>query len=311
MDGATLTELDGTPIVRRPRRLFGIGRTAVVAICAVAIAVDLALRLLSVLPLWSDFATEGVLPMTLTSMVAGLVAFLVPSALVLRSPDAWQVRRMLLVGALLGAGSELARSAGAAVSGLNLWQISAGADSTWRSLLSAADVVNRLGSLGGVVGTLLFAFGLARLGDRSAARSSRGVVAVALVAVGLVGLSGLRPFVSLPAEAQVADWAWTVPALLSAGILATLYRAWIILTSWSAGEAPRRAWTWAASATCVGLATLVIGNLLTLGVIGLAPGLDPRFSFTVLGLVGIGGGLLFVAAVADGLGASPAAHEPA
>jgi hypothetical protein len=81
-----------------------------------------------------------------------------------------------------------------------------------------------------------------------------------------------------------------------------LYRAWVILTNWSAGEAPRRAWTWAAAATSVGLATLAIGSLLTLGVIGL----DPRFSFTVLGMVGIGGGLLFVAAVADGLGASPA-----
>jgi len=45
-----------------------------------------------------------------------------------------------------------------------------------------------------------------------------------------------------------------------------------------------------------------IGNLLVLGVIGL----DPGFSFTVLDVVGIGGGLLFVAAVADGLGASPA-----
>lgn len=302
MDGATLTELDGTPIVRRPRRPIGLGRTAVLAMCAMASAVDLALRLLFVLPLWSDFASEGVLSMTLTSMVAGVVTFLVPAAFVLRSPDAWQARRMLLLGALLGAGSELARSAGAAVSGLNLLQISAGTDSTWRSFLPAADVVNQLGSLGGVVGTLLFAFGLARLRDRSAARSSRGVVAVALVAVGLVGLSGLRPFVSLPDGTQVADWAWTVPALLAAGILATLYRAWVILTNWSAGEAPRRAWTWAAAATSVGLATLAIGSLLTLGVIGL----DPRFSFTVLGMVGIGGGLLFVAAVADGLGASPA-----
>ena len=37
-------------------------------------------------------------------------------------------------------------------------------------------------------------------------------------------------------------------------------------------------------------------------------GLDASFSFTVLGVgvVGVGGGLLFVAAVADGLGASPA-----
>jgi hypothetical protein len=55
-------------------------------------------------------------------------------------------------------------------------------------------------------------------------------------------------------------------------------------------------------ATSVGLATLVIGNLLTLGAIGLDAGL----SFTVLGVVAIGGGLLFVAAVADGLGASAA-----
>ena len=302
MDGATLLELDGTPIVRRPRRPIGIGRTAVVAICAVAIAVDLALRLLFLLPLWSDFASNGALPMTLTGAVAGSLAFLLPAAFVLRSPDAWKVRRMLLLGTLLGAGSEIARSAGAAVSGLNLLQFNTGADPTWRPFLPAADVVNQLGSLGGVVGTLLFAFGLARLRDRSAARSSRGVVAVALVAVGLVGLSGLRPFVSLPPGAQVADWAWTVPAMLAAGILATLYQAWVILTSWSAGEVPRRAWTWAAAATCVGLATLAIGSLLTLGVIGL----DPRFSFTVLGVVGIGGGLLFVAAVADGVGASPA-----
>ena len=76
MDGGTLTELDGTPIIRRPRRLIGIGRTAVLAICGVAIAVDLALRLLFVLPLWSGFAAEGMLSMTLTSMVGGVVAFL-------------------------------------------------------------------------------------------------------------------------------------------------------------------------------------------------------------------------------------------
>jgi hypothetical protein len=91
--------------------------------------------------------------------------------------------------------------------------------------------------------------------------------------------------------------------LIAAGILASLYRAWIILTSWSAGEAPRRAWTWAAAATAVGLATLAIGYVL--GLLGMI-GLDPRLSVTVLGAVGIAGGLLFVAAVADGLGASPA-----
>ena len=164
------------------------------------------------------------------------MAFLVPAAFLLRSPDAWQVRRMLLLGALLGAGAELARSAGAAVSGLNLLQISSGADSTWRTLMPAADVVNQIGLLAGAVGTLLFAIGLARLRDRSAARSSRGVVAVALVGVGLIGLWGLRPFVSPPAGVQVADWAWTVPAMLAAGILAALYRAWVILTSWSAGD---------------------------------------------------------------------------
>jgi hypothetical protein len=209
---------------------------------------------------------------------------------------------MLLVGALLGAGAELARSAGAAVSGLNLLQFSSGADSTWRALMPAADAVNQLGSLGGVVGTLLLAVGLARLHERPATRSSRAVVSVVLVGVGLIGLWGLRPFVSPPAGVQGADWAWTVPAVLAAGILASLYRAWVILTSWSAGEAPRRAWTWAAAATSIGLATLAIGSLLTLGVIGLDAGL----SFTVLGVVGIGGGLLFVAAVADGLGASAA-----
>jgi len=304
MDGATLTELDGTPIVRRPRRPIGVGRTAVLAMCAVAIAVDLALRLLFVLPVWSDFASAGVLSMTLTSMVAGVVTFLVPAAFLLRSPDAWRVRRMLLVGALLGAGAELARSAGAAVSGLNLLQMSTGADSTWRTLMPAADVVNQLGSLGGAVGTLLFAFGLARLRERSATRFSRVVVAVALVGVGLLWLWGLlRPFVSPPAGVQVADWAWTVPTVLAAGVLAALYRAWVILTSWSAGEAPRRAWTWAAVATSVGLATLPIGYLL--GLLG-AIGLDPGLSVTALTVVGIGGGLLFVAAVADGLGASPA-----
>jgi hypothetical protein len=241
--------------------------------------------------------------MTLTSMVGGAVAFLVPAAFVLRSPDAWQVRRMLLLGALLGAGAELARSAGAAVSGLAVLQFNAGADTTWSSYMPVADVVNRIALLGGVVGTLLFAFGLARLRERSATRSSRGVIAVALVGVGLLGLWGLWPLVSLPSGTLGTDWAWTVPALIAAGILASLYRAWIILTSWSAGEAPRRAWTWAAAATAVGLATLAIGYVL--GLLGMI-GLDPRLSVTVLGAVGIAGGLLFVAAVADGLGASPA-----
>ena len=303
MDGATLTELDGTPIVRRPRRPLGRARTAVVAICAVAIAVDLALRLLSVLPSWPAYESASVLPMTLTSMVGGAVAFLVPAAFVLRSPDAWQVRRMLLLGALLGAGAELAHSAGAAVSALAVLQFNAGADTTWSSYTPVADVVNRIALLGGVVGTVLFAFGLARLRERSATRSSRGVIAVALVGVGLLGLWGLWPLVSLPSGTLGTDWAWTVPALIAAGILASLYRAWIILTSWSAGEAPRRAWTWAAAATAVGLATLAIGYLL--GLLGMI-GLDPRLSVTVLGAVGIAGGLLFVAAVADGLGASPA-----
>ena len=60
MDGATLTELDGTPIVQRPRRPLGRGRTAAVALCAVAIAavsvvvvaVLTALTLLPVLFYW-------------------------------------------------------------------------------------------------------------------------------------------------------------------------------------------------------------------------------------------------------------------
>ena len=302
MDGATFTELDGTPIVRRPRRPIGIGRTGVLAICAVAIAVDLALQLVSFLPSWSGYEPAGTLPLMLTNMIGGVVAFLLPAAFMLRSPDAWQARRLLLLGALLGAGSELAQSAGAAVSGLAVLQFNAGADTTWPSFMPDADVVIRIGLLvgllAGAVGTLLFAFGLARLRERSAARSSRGVTAVALVVVGLLVLWGLWPLVSLP-----TDWAfWTVPAMLAAGILASLYRAWVILTGWSAGEAPRRAWTWAAVATSVGLATLVIGYLL--GLLG-AIGLDPGFSVTVL-VVGIGGGLLFVAAVADGLGASPA-----
>jgi hypothetical protein len=303
VDGATLTELDGTPIVQRPRRPLGRGRTAAVALCAVAIALDLALRLLSVLPSWSGYESAGVLPMTLTSMVGGLVAFLVPAAFVLRSPDAWQARRTLLLGVLLRAGAELAHSAGAAVSGLAVLQFNAGADTTWSSYMPVADVVNRIALLGGVVGTLLFAFGLARLRDRSATRSSRGIIAVALVGVGLLGLWGLWPLVSLPSGDLGTDWAWTVPALIAAGILASLYQASVILTGWSAGEAPRRAWIRAAAATCVGLATLAIGYLL--GLLG-AIGLDFRISFTVLGAVGIGGGLLFVAAVADGLGASPA-----
>ncbi len=46
--------------------------------------------------------------MTLTGVVGGVVASLLPAAFVLRSPDAWQVRRMLLLGSLLGAGSGLA-----------------------------------------------------------------------------------------------------------------------------------------------------------------------------------------------------------
>jgi hypothetical protein len=302
MDGATLTELDGTPIVRRPRRPISSRRTGVFAICGVAIAVDLALQLLSILPSWSGYESAGTLPMMLTNMIGGLVAFLVPAAFVLRSPDAWQARRMLLVGALLGAGSELAYSAGAAVSGLAVLQANNGADPPWPSFIPAADVVVRIGllvgSLAGAVGTLLFALGLARLRERSAARSSRGVIAAALVVVGLVGLWGLWPLWWLS-----ADWAlWTVAAMLSAGILASLYRAWVILTGWSAGEAPHRAWSLAAVATSVGLATLAIGYLL--GLLG-ATDLDHGFSVSVL-VVGIGGNLLFVAAVADGLGASAA-----
>ncbi len=298
MDGATLTELDGTPIVRRPRRPIGIGRTGVLAICAVAIAVDLALQLVSFLPSWSGYESAGPLPLMLTNMIGGVVAFLLPAAFMLRSPDAWQARRLLLLGALLGAGSELAQSAGAAVSGLAVLKFNAGPDTTWPSFMPDADLVSRIGLLAGAVGTLLFAIGLARLRERSAARSSRGVIAVALVVVGLFAVWGLWPLVWLS-----ADWAlWTVPAMLAAGILASLYRAWVILTGWSAGETPHRAWTWAAVATSVGLATLAIGYLL--GLLG-AIDLDPGLSLTVL-VVGIGGGLLFVAAVADGLGASPA-----
>jgi hypothetical protein len=302
MDRATLTELDGTPVARRLRPPIGVGRIAAIAICAVAIAVDLALRLLFVLPLWSDFTIEGTLPTILTGMAGGVAAFLVPTAFVLRSPDAWWRRRMLLVGALLGAGAELARSAGAAVSGLNLLQVNSGAEPTWGSLLPAADAVNQVGSLGGAVGTLLVALGLARLRERPTARFSRVVVAAALVAVGTLDLWGLRPLVSAPAEVRVADWAWTVPAVLAADILAALYLAWVIVTSWSAGERPRRAWTWAAAATCVGLVPLAIESLLSSGVIGR----DAGPPVAMLDLVGICGGLLFVAAIADGLGASPA-----
>ncbi len=306
MDGATLTELDGTPIVRRPRRLIGIGRTGVLAICAVAIAVNLALQLVSFLPSWSGYESAGTLPLMLTNMIGGVVAFLLPAAFMLRSPDAWQARRLLLLGALLGAGSELAQSAGAAVSGLAVLKFNAGPDTTWPSFLPDADLVSRIGLLvgllAGAVGTLLFAFGLARLRERSAARSSRRVIAVALVVVGLLELWGLRLFVSPSAGDLGADWAWTVPAMFAAGFLASLYHAWVILTGWSAGEAPRRAWTLAAAATSVGFATLAIGYLL--GLLG-AIDLDPGLSLTVL-VVGIGGGLLFVAAVADGLGASPA-----
>ena len=118
----------------------------------------------------------------------------------------------------------------------------------------------------------------------------------------LAGL--LRPFVSPPIGAEVTGSYWVLPALLTACTLTGLYEAWVILTGWSGGEVPRRAWMWAAGAMSIGLATGAAGSLLAGGVIGF----DPSFYVvvTILEVAGLGGGLLFVAAVADGLGASPA-----
>jgi len=302
MDGATLTELDGTPIVRRPRRPIGVGRTAVLAIFGVAIAVDVALRLLFVLPVWSDFASAGALSMTLTGVVAGSLAFLLPAAFVLRSPDAWQVRRMLLVGALLGAGAELAHSAGAAVSGLAVLQFNAGADTTWRSFMPAADVVNRIGLLAGAVGTLLFAFGLARLRERSAARSSRGVIAVALVVVGLLELWGLcrscrrQPGPrwrtgrgrSRPCSRQASSPRSTGPGSSSRAGRPARHPV-------APGPGPQ--WRHPSGSRPLPSATCWVSS---------GRSASTPDSVTALTVVGIGGGLLFVAAVADGLGASAA-----
>jgi hypothetical protein len=90
-------------------------------------------------------------------------------------------------------------------------------------------------------------------------------------------------------------------ALYVAGILAALWRAWVILAGWSAREAPRRAWMLAGAGTCVGLITLALYGLAELLGADLFGHLD-----ALLSGLGLAGGLLFVAAVADGLGASPA-----
>ncbi len=285
--------------MERPWNPISTGRRGLLTICALAMCVDAALRLMFFVPIWSALESVGMLPATIASMLGGLVTLLLPVAFVMRSPDAWRVRRALFVGTLLAAGSELAYSASTSVTGLNTWQLGSGTNSIWVQVLPFAHDLNLLGEFAGVVGTLLFALGLARIRERSASQSSRRLVALVLVGIGILGLANLRPFVSPPFVIQVTDWSWTRPAVLAAGVLASLCLAWVIITGWSAGEAPRRPWRVAAVATCIGFATLALASLPNLGVAGL----DGRFYFFVTGL-GVVGGIFFVAAIADGLGAS-------
>jgi hypothetical protein len=300
VDGAVTARGEGPAIDDRPETKIGASRAVTLTILAVVVCVDLALQLMNLAALWSGYAALGILPGRVIGVFAGLVTLLVPAAFVIRSPDAWRVRRVLLVGMLLGAASELCFSADAAIGGVSSWILRSGPDSIWFQVMSVAGNLVQLANLAGVVGMLLVAFGLARLRKRSASPSVDRFLAIGLAAIGILGLAGLRLFV-LPPLGTVTDQMRLSAALYVAGILAALWRAWVILSGWSAGEAPRRAWMLAGASTCVVLVNLALYGLANL----LTADLFSHFDALVSGL-GLAGGLLFVAAVADGLGASPA-----
>jgi hypothetical protein len=298
MDGTTITRGTEDAIDDRPRHPFGIGHRGALTIIAVAICLYVALELAYLVPLWSAFASVDLLPAMIVSMFGGLATLLLPAAFVIRSPDAWRSRQVLFVGTLLAAGSELLYATGAAFAGLMSWNGGRGM-AIWLQLTPLASDLNRLASVAGVAGTLLIALGLARLRVRSASPSSGRLLVLGLAAVGILGLAVLRPFVSPPAGMAIG-LSWELAALLVAGILAALCRAWAVLDGWTAREAPRRAWTLAAIATCIGLTSLALDGLASL----LLLELDGRAYFLLAGL-GLAGGTLFVAAIVDGLGAAP------
>jgi hypothetical protein len=297
METATMTELDGTPILEYSVGPHGDHRR-LLTIAAFVICLDLAFQLAFLAPNWDSFAQVGFIPNMLLGVLSGPLAVLVPVAFVLRSPDAWQARRLILLGMLLSVANMLGHAATSSLIGLNIWQMESGRGSIPLELFSAGRNLDELAQLLGIVGTLLIAVGLSRIGGRRASRRNRSLIAIVLLVGGLLALGSLRPF--FPTRGvEYAQWWWVMPALLGASELAWLCQAWVILERWRAGEEPRRPWRLAAAATSI---SLVAGGVAGAVVMG-AAALGTPFYFLVT-LLSIAGSALFLAAVADGLGSS-------
>ena len=161
VDGAMTVRGEGPAIDDRPGTHRGASRRVTLTTLAVVVCVDLALQLTNLAAFWSGYASAGVLPAMILSVFVGLVALLVPAAFVMRSPDAWRVRRVLLVGMLFGAASQLCFSADAAIGGLSSWILSSGPNSIWFQVMSVAGNLIQIGNFASVVGMLFVALGLA------------------------------------------------------------------------------------------------------------------------------------------------------
>jgi hypothetical protein len=297
MDTATMTELDGTPILEH-----SVGphddRRRILTIAVFVVCLDLAFQLAFLAPNWDSFAQVGFLPTMLLGLLSGPLAVLVPVAFVLRSRDAWQARRFILLGMLLSVATVLGHAASSSLIGLNLiWQMVSGRGSIPLELFSAGRDLDELAQLAGIVGTLLVAVGLSRVRGRRASRRTRALIAIVLLVGGVLALGSLRPYFFPPGGVELDGWRWVIPVLLAASELAWLCQAWVILESWCAGEAPRRPWTLAAAAASISLVAGGVAGAVAIGAVAL----DDRFYFFVT-LLGIAAGAFFLAAVADGLG---------
>ena len=285
MNYGVIVDLDGPAIEVRgwhPLR----GRERLVALFAVALAADLGMRFCFDRTIGS--LAWSFLLLTAMEWIGGLCALLIPVAVVVRTPDAWNSRRSLLVGVVLGAVAELLAAASEGVIALNSSLLPSGVGpALWFPLTQSLYWTERLV---GISAAVLIGFALVQARTRPVPRHAWPWIGGALLVAAAAWLLA-------PGGAGVAGPAFLTASLLGVEILAGAYRLWAVLTGWCAAESPRRPWALAGAG-----ATLSIAALVTLATIVRAPALGE------LGLVGLvatatAGAILTLLAFADGLGA--------
>ncbi len=281
-----------SPTVRR--RLAGVPRPTWLFLLLAAISTVLAFQTASTAGIGDTFALSS----TVLRGIPTAVAFLIPAALFLRHPAAWQTDRLLVVGTILFGVVELLQFASAGVTG---WFDSVIPPDPTSVLPSPLNVTYNV--VVGLIGALApAATGRGLLAARAYEDGRRArwwwlVVAFLTLVAGVTNILLLVNLsLDIPDSAVLAYFWLTVLTVVVSlvSVFGWAYLAGVTLVGWRSQEEPGTGWGLGALASGVVLAGLAASGLVAaISVFG--PKLPDELSLTFLGAFALGYLLLIVA----------------